>query len=635
MKNKIDENKSITGNTKQVEVLKQHFPSCFDKNGNFMPDKMAEIVKSEDIDVSKEGYSLNWLGKSYARLMANLNTETLIAEKTEHNSEEINANSENVLFQGDNLDVLKHLKNAYREQVKMIYIDPPYNTGSDGFVYEDDRKFTVEELSTLAGIDEEEARRVLEFTESKSNSHSAWLTFMYPRLYIAKELLREDGVIFISIDDNEQAQLKAVGDEIFGEENFIATIPCRKRTAKSDVPYGVSQDFDLLLAWAKSDTLLGIAHDRKYHHTDDYPDDRWRLSDLTTQKSEQERPNSAFDMVNPKNGKKYPFSPNRTWAVTTDTFQDYYDKGKIVFPGDYDFLSIGIPAYRVFESEDIEKALKKYNSPKPIKAVSTLLPENIALTKNGSDEIIDLFGVKVFSNSKPVELVKFLAEVINDKDALILDFFAGSGTTAHAVMQLNAEEQDGRRRYITVQIDEPTAPNSQARDKKFKSVYDITRERIIRASKKIQENYPDAKCDFGFKEFKTIPVFDGYLDDSDTPEQLVIFDGNALSDEQRKQLLLTWKVDDGLPLTLDLTPIQFDKYTAYQGAHILYFIEPDLMLDNIIEMLKKLDTDDSFKPQKIVIFEYSLSSKAKREITEAIKGYLNKKDIELHLEIRF
>ena len=204
----------------QLSILKRHFPNCFDKQGAFLPEKMAEALQSNGIKTEKESYSLNWLGKSYAKILKDRQPETLLAEDIEHNQKPENQNSENVLIQGDNLEVLKHLKHAYKNQIKMIYIDPPYNTGSDGFVYQDDRKFTPQQLVDL-GMDLQEAKRVLEFTAKKSNSHSAWLTFMYPRLYIARELLRDDGVIFISIDDNEQAQLKLLCDEVFGEENFV------------------------------------------------------------------------------------------------------------------------------------------------------------------------------------------------------------------------------------------------------------------------------------------------------------------------------------------------------------------------------------------------------------------------------
>ena len=231
-----------------TEFLKKHFSHCFDKNSNFDFDKFkTELSQNEDLDFSKESYGMDWLGKSYARLLANDETTTLLKEDEKFNQKEENKNSTNILIKGDNLEILKHLSNAYYEKVKMIYIDPPYNTGSDGFVYQDDRKFTTEELSKLAGIDKDKAKRILDFTQSKSNSHSAWLTFMYPRLYIAKQLLKDDGVIFISIDDNEVARLRLLMDEIFGEENFVAEIIWNsKYTTSNDAKYLSNQHETIL-----------------------------------------------------------------------------------------------------------------------------------------------------------------------------------------------------------------------------------------------------------------------------------------------------------------------------------------------------------------------------------------------------
>jgi len=225
----MDKEQKITNDikvpNKDMEVLKKHFSHCFDKNGNFDIEKFEQELSENEIDFYKESYSMDWLGKSYARLLASDSATTLLKEDEEFNSKEENKNSENLLIKGDNLEVLKHLSNAYYEKIKMIYIDPPYNTGSDGFVYQDDRKFSVSEFRQLAGVDEEKAKRILSFVDSKSNSHSAWLTFMYPRLYIAKQLLKDDGVIFVSIDDNEVAQLRLLMDEVFGEENFVAEFP--------------------------------------------------------------------------------------------------------------------------------------------------------------------------------------------------------------------------------------------------------------------------------------------------------------------------------------------------------------------------------------------------------------------------
>ncbi|MFS8158994.1 MAG: site-specific DNA-methyltransferase, partial [Candidatus Roizmanbacteria bacterium] len=213
---------NITAPNDDLAILKNNFPNCFDKLGDFDFEKFKKELQTKEIDFSKESYGMDWLGKSYARLLASDPATTLLKEDKKWNIKPENKNSQNLLLKGDNLEVLKHLSNAYHEQVKMIYIDPPYNTGSDGFVYQDDRKFTVEEFQELAGVDEEKAKKILSFVNSKSNSHSAWLTFMYPRLYIAKQLLKDDGVIFISIDGNEVAQLRILMNEIFGEENFVA-----------------------------------------------------------------------------------------------------------------------------------------------------------------------------------------------------------------------------------------------------------------------------------------------------------------------------------------------------------------------------------------------------------------------------
>jgi adenine-specific DNA-methyltransferase len=328
-----------------LAILKKHFPHCFDKDGQFLLERFSANLTEKDINFSTESYGLDWLGKAYARLLASDAATTLLKPDHVHNQQAPNQQSENVLIKGDNLEVLKHLVHAYYEQVKMIYIDPPYNTGSDGFVYQDDRKFSARELSELAGVDLEKAQRILAFTKSKSNSHSAWLTFMYPRLYIARHLLRDDGVIFISIDDNEVAQLRLLMDEVFGEENFVATFPWKKRSAKSDVPYGVSQDYEWIVCHAKQDFRAGLNHQRKYFYTEDYPNDGWRLSDLTTQRTAEERKNSAIDLIDPNTGKVYPFNKKRVWAITKDSFNDYYQKGKIVFPDDYDYKrDVHVPA---------------------------------------------------------------------------------------------------------------------------------------------------------------------------------------------------------------------------------------------------------------------------------------------------
>lgn len=278
-----------------IHTLKAHFPQCFDKNGDLMPHKLQEAIldlaqenqanlaqqstnapKQKDnanstaqsdtaqdlqeqdtrekdaiLSLSKETYTLNWLGKSYAKLLRHLPTDTLIAQDLAHNAKAEHKDSKNVLIKGDNLEVLKHLKNAYYNKIKMIYIDPPYNTGNDGFIYNDERNFTPQSLAQMANIEIDEANKILNYTLKNSSTHSAWLSFMYPRLYIARQLLRDDGVIFISIDDNEQANLKILCDEIFGEENFCRDMIWLKGNAQNDADT-IQRNHETILCYAKN-----------------------------------------------------------------------------------------------------------------------------------------------------------------------------------------------------------------------------------------------------------------------------------------------------------------------------------------------------------------------------------------------
>ena len=285
---------------------------------------------------------------------------------------------ENLLIKGNNLLALHTLKKQFHSKVKLIYIDPPYNTGSDPFGYTD------------------------------AFNHSSWLTFMKNRLEAARELLRADGLIFMHIDDRELHYLKLVADEIFGEENFIATVPRKTRSGKSDVPYNLSQDFDWMLMYTKGaikkDQLFRRTVARKYYKTSDFPDDEWRLSDLTKQTSVRERPKSNFTLANPKSGQEFPVNPNRSWAITVDTVDEYLKKGKIVFPGDYDFLNMKQPAMRVFKSEEIARKGndfdKAYVSSDFLNRATDELLKSM-FNKKGTDEIVALFGSKVFLYPKP------------------------------------------------------------------------------------------------------------------------------------------------------------------------------------------------------------------------------------------
>lgn len=458
-----------------MEKLKSVFPECFSE-GKLDIDKLLSLC-GEYIDNDFEKYKFEWKGKSEClRLAQKRSTGTLRPCK----DKSVNFDdTQNVYIEGDNLEVLKLLQTAYFNKIKMIYIDPPYNTGND-FVYEDDF------ADPMARYKEVTQQTTKSNPETMGRYHTNWLNMMYPRLRLAANLLTDDGVIFISIDDNEFTNLKKVCDEIFGEENFVAQIPWRKRTAKSDVPFGISQDYEWIVCYAKSDKFAACLEGgtRKYYESDDLPGRPWRIHDLTKQTSASERPNSFFTMVNPKTGKEYPANPNRTWAVTKETFEQYYAENRIVFPDDYDFLNISKPAFRYFKEDDMAKAGDKFG----YIPVSTKLPDDIGMTQDGTKEITTLFENKVFGYPKPIAIIKYLIKASTittstDND-IILDFFSGSATTAHAVMQLNAED-GGNRKFICVQLPELCDEKSEAYKAGYKTICEIGEERIRRAGMEI------------------------------------------------------------------------------------------------------------------------------------------------------
>lgn len=389
-------------------------------------DDDATLIALNEIEseLNSKKYGLVWEEHEES---VDVRMRTHIPVFTEDTSMEIAALPDgdyNFLLEGDNLHSLYLLEKTHKGRIDVIYIDPPYNTKNKDFVYND-----------------------CKIGEDDGFKHSKWLSFMAERLRIAERLLSEKGCIFISIDDNEQAALKVLCDDIFGENRFVALIPWRKRTAKSDVPFGISQDCESILCYANPMFKAAIkGKERKYYETPDFPGRPWRFHDLTTQRTIEERPNSNYTMINPKSGDKFPVNPLRCWAITMDTFQQYYDENRVIFPGDYDFLKISKPVLRYWKEDDIKKDGTDFG----LVAASTYLPSDIVgMTQDGTKEITDLFGTKIFSFPKPVGLIKYLIEIatVKNTEAAVLDFFAGSGTTAQAVLELNKQD-GGSRRFI-------------------------------------------------------------------------------------------------------------------------------------------------------------------------------------------
>ncbi len=652
-----------------IKFLKKHFPNCFDKNGSFNIEKFKQELQLNDFNFSKESYGLEWLGKSYARVLTFEPARTLLKDDEEQNNKPENINSQNILIKGDNLEVLKHLVHAYYEKIKMIYIDPPYNTGNDGFVYQDNRKFNVQELSELAGISEERAKRILDFVNSKSNSHSAWLTFMYPRLYIARRLLREDGAIFISIDDNEVAQLKLLMDEIFGEENFVGQLIVRKRAGGGSDSKFISIEHDYIIVYAND-------------VNNDYSIKRLP-PDISNYKNKDE---NGYYTIKPLNNKGLSDSkglhydiqcPDDTilegnkhqWVYSQETFDKMNRENRIIFKKDKN------GGWKIYYKLYFHESRGK---------VPFSIIYNNALNKYATQELNAYnFNKDIIKKirPKPIFLIKHLLRIGSTRDSIILDFFAGSGTTGDAVMQLNAED-GGNRKFILVQLPEPIdkKKNKTAYDfvqnelgVETPTIFDICKERLVRAAKKIQTEVIPKRIaekqkelqklksqldingdqkekikklereikalqnqDLGFKIFETVPLWEDYLaDEKELTEQTTLFEVSKLSDEDLKALLITWKTYDGIPLTEECEKITINDYPAYYCGNNLYLLHKGWKTENIKSLLKKIDNEKDFVVDKIIVFGYNFSSKHLRELEENIRNYANKKQMDIEVILRF
>ncbi|MCZ2393027.1 MAG: site-specific DNA-methyltransferase [Chitinophagales bacterium] len=675
---------NIKVSNKDLEVLKLNFPHCFDKDGNFQLEKFKNNLTEKEINFSTESYGLNWLGKSYARLLASDPATTLLRADETHNSQLNTKNAENLLIKGDNLEVLKHLANAYYEKVKMIYIDPPYNTGSDGFVYNDDRKFTVKELQNLIGVDADRAKHILDFTQSNSNSHSAWLTFMYPRLYIAKQLLKDDGVIFVSIDESEVAQLQLLLDEVFGEENFVALAP-RKTGAGSAATRSESELRklnDYVFIYQKNNLIFNKKNmgEKEFPLSDENGD--YLLGQFQASGSDATR-SARKNMYYPI----YVLEDDTLTTIKPETFKEEILPNKV--KGE-DGRWLWTP-----EKFEKDKSLIHYDGTKlqrkiyfdPEKDNTIYQAEKAWLDQftnaSGTKRFNELFEPHkgIFSNPKPVELIKHLINLINvneDESVIILDFFGGSGTTGDAVMQINSEEYKNLK-FILVQIPEPIDPKKNKVSFDFVKnelkaepiIFEITKERLKRVAQKISQvnqsrisakeiereslegtldlEIKDEKIkqlnfeistlknqDLGFKIFETTPIWEDYNFEAEQfDSSQTLFDAGKLTEDDIKALLTTWKTYDGIALTQELESVDLSGYTAYYGNGRLYLMNKGFTTDCLKALLEKIDADKHFEPKSIIAFGYHLESKSLREISENVKTYNNKKKSDIDFITRY
>lgn len=584
-----------------------------------------------EINLTREGYELKFLGKSYAKYLTSTETETVVVPDLDHNSQPENKDSENLYIVGDNLDALKHLLGSYAGQVKCIYIDPPYNTGSDGFVYNDDFGFTPAKLVEKIGLSEEEAARVLDL-QGKS-SHSAWLTFMYPRLQLAKELLSDDGVIFISIDDNEQSNIKLLCDEVFGEQNYVDTLVWKGKGGGQDSSFYVKL-YESILCYTKNITQFTLSTYEVKQNASSYVfyDEEKKLKykrqlarKWGSNARREDRPNLYFSVTAPDGTEVYPHLPDGTdgsWRHNKLRLQLEIERGEFEFVKNSE--NEWVLYQKVYASEDGTES-KKYTN---------IIDDAPAGT--GSRRIKELFaGLNYFEYPKPAVLIQKLISMINDDGFTVIDFFSGSGTAADAVMQLNAED-GGNRRYIMAQLPEQIDSKKPAYEAGYRTIDEIGRDRIKRAATKIK-NETDADIDYGFRLYRLEEPSGQVLDQLerfDPAASDALFDGDYVSKFDlngtpgHDTVLATWLVKDGYGLTASAEKVKLENYELDVCGDSGYIINAGLTSDDVLALVRLLETGD-LRLSRVVVFGYSVDFSVMHELKKNLAVLKSGKSVDV------
>lgn len=639
IKNIIENNKNADINTNKINKLKELFPNCFNGNGEFDISVFEEELKS-NTSIVKEGYGLNFLGKNYAKYISSLDTETILVPDEENNKKEENKNSENIYISGDNIEALKHLVKSYTGQIKCIYIDPPYNTGYDNFIYNDRFNLSKEKLIEVLDISEDEANRIYNMTNSNSNSHSAWLTFMYPRLYLGKQLLSKDGVIFISIDDNELSQLKLLCDNIFGEENFVGSISRATGTTTGQDANKIGSSLDYCLIYCKSElfNLNGVELSEKDKQRFNEKDEKGIFSILQLRKTgtsdrKEDRENMFYAITAPDGTEVYPFGPDNKylsrWRVGKEKYLILEQNNMIVWKNNNkDRVKIGN-----YESSNWVPYVKYYLDGRT-KKVSNLL-QNIEGNKKGSLQLKDLFGINnLFDNPKPLEFLSILINIGTEDNDIILDFFGGSSSTAHSILKINSEN-NGNRKYIMVQLPELCDTKSEAYKNGYKTIDEIGQERIRRAAKKIKEE-TNADIDYGFKHYTIKDVNTNTLDKLEKFEpNYVISDGSILDEFGINAVLTTWMNEDGYGLTDTYEKLELEDYTAYKCQNTIYLLNWNISDLFIKALIEKYEKDENFDCNRIVMFGYSFTLNEIQTLKDNLQQVKNIKGINVEVITRY
>ena len=479
-------------------------------------DVLMQEINTRVVEGREERYQFSWPDKKKAVLAANAPISAALrpvrADSVGRDGTPGGWDSENLYIEGDNLDVLKLLRETYLGKVKMIYIDPPYNTGND-FVYEDDFAEDTDSYMARSGQYDEQGNQLVQNTDSNGRFHTDWLNMIYPRLRIAKDLLSEDGAIFISIDDNELKNILSTGYEIFGEECFVGAFVWKRRTSSALDKHLISIDHEYVICFSRNPGIVfwGKEKDYKnYSNPDNDPRGPWTTGDLTVGMNGDARPNQYYDLVDPKTGKVYHPNFNRVWSYIPESMNQLIADGRVLFPED----TSKRPMLKRFASE-----LRISNDP-----FSSWM-DSVGLNTEGTRILADLFDGKGFFNyTKPLSLMKHILQQISHSEDIILDFFSGSATTAHAVMQLNAED-GGHRKFIMVQLPEVCDEKSEAYKAGYRNICEIGKERIRRAGRKIRDEagMTAQNLDIGFRVLRldSSNMLDVYYNPAALPQTLL------------------------------------------------------------------------------------------------------------------
>ncbi len=622
---------SADGAQLNLDALYQIAPSCFtevadpDMGGqkrvvNF--DVLRQLLGDNAVEDAPEAYEFNWVGKQAARAEVLQPTKKTLRPVKEDSVDW--DNTQNLYIEGDNLEVLKLLQKSYLGKVKMIYIDPPYNTGND-FVYHDDFAMSADEYAEASGSVDELGNKYIKNMDSNGRFHSDWCSMIYSRLMVARTLLKEDGVIFISIDDNENYNLRKICDEIFGSSNFIAEIVWERAYAPINMVKHFSKSHDYILCYAKDinkPVCNGLPRpestNAKYSNPDNDPRGLWRTDNLSVGPVV---PSKVYEIITPSGRVCLP-PKGRCWLYTKERYEEMVADNRIWFGENGD----NVPAPKRFLSE-----VKQGLTPMTIWKYT-----DVGHTQDSMRELRDLFdGEKVFDYSKPVKLMKQIVRLYtnSNENDIILDFFSGSASTAHAVLELNAED-NGNRHFMMVQLQEETPLDSEARKNGYMTIPEIGRDRIIRAASKILKEHPEfINQDKGFRVFR---LDEGnYEDVKRSPkefkqDQLDLFLNNIKTDRNDLDLLFGCMLDWGVQLSLPMTQEVVDGktiYTVNDGDLVACFAE-NVSEDVVKAMAEKM-------PLRVIFRDSCFAQDAdKINIYETFKQKLDWSDQEVVKNIR-